>query len=169
MPGIDRRGPFALDYMVVAEGVGLGKLIASGFNSKPTWVDPNATDWADVVAENYGWVQFLYIPGDIQIYAGAGASAEFGFTVGGGLVINGPTGSGYVNMLASDFPGTGPSYYAKANVGQTSPLLELGDENGNDVLALGQDGSVGGVTPNDGDQLTWDAASGSIMWKGPLV
>lgn len=27
----------------------------------------------------------------------------------------------------------------------------------------------GGSTPNDGDQLTWDATSGTIQWKGPLV
>ncbi len=73
---------------------------------------------------------------------------------------------GEVNIRVGD---SAVRAFFKGHAGQTTPLLELQDSASVAVFSIAPDGKVGGTTPNDGDQLTWDATSGTIQWKGPLV
>jgi len=150
-----------------AIALGLGKYVAVGYNSLPTWIDPAAADWADVIANDYSWVQFAFggLGANMHVRFGTGASKVNEFTFGADglqVVANDGANSGFVSFQGSISGGSGIAAYAGS--GQTAAVLDI-----NGQFTMLPDGSVGGVTPSDGDQLTWDAGSGTIKWKGPLI
>lgn len=165
--GLWEAGPASGDPADLAEALGLGKLVASGYNNLPTWIDPAADDWADVIAEDYGWVQFNYATADniFNLIVGIGAgTVGLGYlqAFATGAAVNVGDGSGSA-ALQSVNGATSVEVYASA--GQTDPVLNLRDHNGDAFFAVAPDGSVGGVTPSPGDVLSWDGSK--IVWVTP--
>lgn len=137
-----------------SESLGLGKYIAVGYNGLPTLVDPEADDWADVVANNYGWWQITPngTPGEWDIYVGRGdgTSPLAAVSVGATYATVNLSDSGSDGLVNAFVNATTAQIAVTPVAGQTDPVVVLGT-----VMSVAPNGAVGGGTHNEGDTLTF--------------
>lgn len=166
----------------------LGKIDPTGYNSLPTFFDPDSTNWDDA-----GWAQWTFAGGNSDLllstgtvshqvleqtinasqrkgtftaYADSDAFSEFFqaqfFAT---ETADGSVGAANLQMLchlAGQVSLLLTDAHAQiqviGNAGQTDPLLDLQDSDANSIFSVAPDGSVGGTAPSPGDVLTWDGA-----------